>query len=251
MATQRLSRAPLLLPLVVVGCVTLARLVVAAFHPITEDEAYYWTWSLHPAFGYVDHPPMVAWLIGSTAWLPRTGLFIRLPFIVCEGVAALAAAAAALEMSGSQRSALVAAILVAFIPNVKLMIGEALPDPPFLMFWALAIFFAARTLRGGARSDWVLLGLALGGAMLSRVFGWALFFGVAATFLTGGVRVRAPFAVSCAIALALLIPWIAWNASHEWVNLLFTVRDRQSFRAVSATHAFNNMTVRFLIFDAA
>jgi len=68
-----------------------------------------------------------------------------------------------------------------------------------------------------------------------------------------GLDRRAPrsFAVTCAVALALVAPWIAWNASHDWVNVLFTVRDRQGFRAVSATHAFNNMTIRFLIFDAA
>jgi hypothetical protein len=253
MATQRLSRAPLLSPLAVVACVTLARLIVSAFHPVTEDEAYYWTWSLHPAFGYVDHPPMVAWLIWSTTLLPHTAFFVRLPFVVCEAVAALAAGAAAREMSGSARSALVAATLVVFIPNVKLMIGEALPDPPFLMFWALGILFAARAMRGGAPVDFVLLGIAVAGAMLSRAFGWALLAGVGATFLTGPRDQRAPraFAVSCAVTLALVAPWIAWNATHDWVNVLFTVRDRQGFRSVSATHAFNNMTVRFLIFDAA
>ncbi len=253
MATQRLSRAPLLSPVAVVACVTMARLLVSAFHPVTEDEAYYWTWSLHPALGYVDHPPMVAWLIWSTSLLPHTAFFIRFPFVVCEAVAALAAGATARELSGSARSALVAATLVVFIPNVKLMIGEALPDPPFLMFWALSILFAARAMRGGAPVNFVLLGIAVAGAMLSRVFGWALLFGVGATFLTGPRDRRAPrsFAVTCAVALALVAPWIAWNASHDWVNVLFTVRDRQGFRAVSATHAFNNMTIRFLIFDAA
>ena len=35
--------------------------------PLTEDEAYYRLWSMKPAFGYFDHPPMIAWLI----WLGR------------------------------------------------------------------------------------------------------------------------------------------------------------------------------------
>ena len=39
------------------------RLVAAAYTPITFDEAYYWMWSKHLAFGYYDHPPMVALVI--------------------------------------------------------------------------------------------------------------------------------------------------------------------------------------------
>src|SRR5947208_12936848 len=39
------------------------RLIVAAFTPITFDEAYYWMWSKHLAGGYYDHPPGVAAVI--------------------------------------------------------------------------------------------------------------------------------------------------------------------------------------------
>src|SRR3981081_1326481 len=39
------------------------RLVPAAWTPLTFDEAYYWMWSKHLAFGYYDHPPMVALVI--------------------------------------------------------------------------------------------------------------------------------------------------------------------------------------------
>ena len=42
---------------------TTLRLLAAAWTPLTFDEAYYWLWSRHLAFGYYDHPPMVALLI--------------------------------------------------------------------------------------------------------------------------------------------------------------------------------------------
>jgi hypothetical protein len=35
----------------------------AAFTDIFHDEAYYWLWSKHLAWGYFDHPPMIAWII--------------------------------------------------------------------------------------------------------------------------------------------------------------------------------------------
>src|SRR5713226_2578173 len=39
------------------------RLGAAAWTPLTFDEAYYWMWSKHLAFGYYDHPPGVAAVI--------------------------------------------------------------------------------------------------------------------------------------------------------------------------------------------
>ena len=51
------------LALAIVLAATAARLVVAAITPLSEDEAYYRLWSLRPALGYFDHPPMIAWMI--------------------------------------------------------------------------------------------------------------------------------------------------------------------------------------------
>ena len=49
--------------LVLVVALVLLRALMAADLPLSADEAYYWLWSRHPAAGYFDHPPMIAWLI--------------------------------------------------------------------------------------------------------------------------------------------------------------------------------------------
>jgi len=41
----------------------LLRLVYLGLPNLLPQEAYYWNYAQHPAFGYLDHPPMVAWLI--------------------------------------------------------------------------------------------------------------------------------------------------------------------------------------------
>jgi len=43
----------------------LLRGVVAASVDLSDDEAYYRLWALAPALSYLDHPPMVAWLIAA------------------------------------------------------------------------------------------------------------------------------------------------------------------------------------------
>ena len=65
--------------IVVVGATLVLRLIIGGLTHLTEDEAYYRLWSMTPAFGYYDHPPMIAWWI----WLGRhiagdTALGVRL-----------------------------------------------------------------------------------------------------------------------------------------------------------------------------
>jgi dolichol-phosphate mannosyltransferase len=103
---------------VVVGGVLTVLRIIAAFNvPLSGDEAYYWTWSLHPAFGYTDHPPMVAWLIWLGRSLGAGAGFVRLPFVLCEALAAFAVGRAAWLVSGNARAGAVAALLFALIPQ--------------------------------------------------------------------------------------------------------------------------------------
>ena len=61
----------------------LLRAIMAAQLPLSADEAYYWLWSLYPAAGYFDHPPMIAWLIrAGTALLDDTPFGVRLAGVI-------------------------------------------------------------------------------------------------------------------------------------------------------------------------
>jgi 4-amino-4-deoxy-L-arabinose transferase-like glycosyltransferase len=42
-----------------------------------HDEAYYWIYSQHPAWGYFDHPPMIAWWITLGDTLLHNELGVR------------------------------------------------------------------------------------------------------------------------------------------------------------------------------
>ena len=69
-----LKRLLLLLTLILGG-----RLAVAALLPLSPQEAYYWVFSLHPAWSYFDHPPLTAYVIGFfTYFLGDQAIAIRL-----------------------------------------------------------------------------------------------------------------------------------------------------------------------------
>jgi hypothetical protein len=216
--------------LVVVGLVTLFRLYAAAVMPLNDDEMYYWVWSVHPAYGYVDHPPAVAWLIAAASFLGRTPFAIRLPFILCEAIAALAIGRATLALGASTAGAGAAAIIFAAIPQPELFIAQAKPNAPYLLCWALALLFAARCKDRVKTSDAIFLGLALAGAVLSRFFGWALVFGVIVWALSARTALARKLWIPLALLAALYAPFVYWNATHQWINFAFTLFARQDFR---------------------
>ena len=71
-----------------IACGWLLRLVYSSQVEMVPEETYYWNYALHLDIGYLDHPPMVAWLI----WL-GTNVFGTTEFGVrfgamCSGVVA-------------------------------------------------------------------------------------------------------------------------------------------------------------------
>src|SRR5258707_8901597 len=101
---------------------TLVRLFFGMLLSPFPDETYYWDWSRHLAFGYYDHPPVIAWLIAAGNWL--AGLFganasplaIRLFPVIAGGVASSFSSLVAYRV-GRRAGAGRAAVLVPLIPT--------------------------------------------------------------------------------------------------------------------------------------
>ena len=76
--------------LLVVGVLTLIRVIGSALFPLSGDEAYYWDCSRHLDWSYFDQPPLVIWaMIPSRALLGETALAVRAPAILASVLLAL------------------------------------------------------------------------------------------------------------------------------------------------------------------
>lgn len=219
--TFNLRRAVLLL----LGFVLLVRLVAAATMELMPEEAYYWTYWQHPAAGYFDHPPMVAWVIGlGTALLGDTELGVRLGTILLWlGSSGL------LYLLGrawfDEPAALGAVGLLALSP---IYIGTGLfafPDGPLIFFWLASLVAMTYALRTGKWLWWILAGLAFGAALLSK-YTAVLLAGSLGLFLlvTPSQRrwlLRPHPWIALVLGLAVFSPVIYWNAEHQWASFLF------------------------------
>src|SRR5256885_12839649 len=64
----------------ILGLLLLLRLALAARLELAPDEAFYWVLTRHLSTGYLDHPPMIAYLMWlSTRVFGNTELAVRLP----------------------------------------------------------------------------------------------------------------------------------------------------------------------------
>lgn len=219
---------------IVIGA-ALVRLVVAARLPLSGDEAYYWEWSRRLAFGYFDHPPMVAWVIALFSFGVKNTFLIRLPFVLCGlGCAALLHAFVA-RATGDARAGAIAALLIALAPFSTIAFATATPDGPFLFFWSLSLYLALRSIDPPNPRFRIPLALSVACATLSRLFGAALTLGVAAVLAlcarraapTGTGAQPARYGVTAAaLFLAAIAPYLIWGASHGWSALRFALFGR-------------------------
>jgi len=232
----------------IVALIVVVRGIVGFTLPLTGDEAYYWEWSRHLAWGYVDHPPLVAWTIAAFSHFGQTPGFVRLGFVLCGLGASIAIAGCASELTGDRRAGGLAALALALTPLASLAFGTASPDGPYLLFWAFALWFGARAFKRNARLDWAVLGVAIAGVLLARVLGFALLFGICAYALTPSVRHvwRRGLPLALGIAALLYAPFIFWNATHDWVTLSFALVHRHE-----EAHAFELRRVGVLLLTQA
>ena len=215
----RLKAIPCL-PLIV--ALTVLRLIAGACAGLTPDEAYYWLWAQHPALGYYDHPPMVAWWIMAMPFTRLTPLMVRLPFILsflplCWLV--FDTARALFDAAVARRA------LLWLNACVLLSVGcvIATPDPPSVLMWAGGMWALARLLVSQKGAWWLAFGLFAGLGVEAKYTNLFLGLGVIAWFVIDKPSRRwlaTPWPwLGGLAALAVAAPNLAWNAQHDWVTV--------------------------------
>ncbi len=208
-----------------VAVVTLAaRGVLAAVLPFTGDEAYFYWWGRNPDWGFYDHPPMVGWWLAALSQWSSHPFVLRIPALLVPLLVALMTAAS-LESLGPAR-AWSAASLVLLMPlnawNVAIT-----TDVPLMLFCFATVALYLRALRTERDVDFLLAGLALAGALMSKYFAGLLALAILGHALSrpGPARPRGLLLVILgSLPAAALQIW--WNAQHCWPNVMFNLVNR-------------------------
>lgn len=209
---------------VLVAILTTVRLWAAGSIGLAADEAYYWLWAKNLAWGYLDHPPMVAVLIrASIAVFGDTEFGIRWLSVLLGAAASLGVWRLVWRLTDDRAAAIAAAGLVQ--GTLFLGAGAMLvtPDTPLVLFWTLALLALAEVWRTGRGEWWLAAGLCVGLAFVSKYT--AVFLGLGIVlWLLWVPELRRWFAspwpyAGGALCLAVMAPVIAWNVAQGGASL--------------------------------
>lgn len=212
-----------------VVALTVVRLAFAAVTPLAGDEAYYWQWSRHLAWGYFDHPPLVAYLIAAgTRVLGPHPLGVRLGAVALSAAGSWWLYVLGREVWGSGRAGLWTLVAAAVTPLFAAGALILTPDTPLVALWTAAVLLALRAVRSGRTRDWVLLGGALGLGLMSKLPMLVLFpaLGLAFACTARGRRaLRSPGPYGAvAVAGLVWLPYLVWHVRSGFAPLLFQLR---------------------------
>ncbi len=211
--------------LAIAAALFVVQMVYAARYGVFRDELYYVACGNHVAFGYVDHPPLVALLARAEVLLigdsPRALRF--LPAVLAATNVVLAGALARLLRGGAFAQVLAAACVALapeFLGTFHILSMNALLPPA----WTACAIFAVRALVCRDARAWVWFGLVAGLGLEAKhstlFYGAGLVAGLLATPHRRALATRGPW-LAFGLAALLLAPNVAWEQIHGWPTLEF------------------------------
>jgi hypothetical protein len=194
-------------------------MAVSGAYGFHGDEMYYIVAGQHPAFGYVDQPPLTPLLSAvSVALFGVSPTAIRLLPALEMGLTVILITMITRDLGGSRRAQVLAAITAAISGYLGAGHLDTTTDLD-LLAWAIVLWLLVTLLAGGDRRLWLAVGLVTGIGLENK--DTILFLGAGlAVGLVLARRwdvVRSPWAwVAIGIALLLWAPNLAWQAANGW-----------------------------------
>ena len=193
-----------------------------------RDELYYLACAEHLDLGYVDHPPLIAWIVAAVrASLGDSLLALRLVPALAHAGTVWTAGAIAAELGGRRFAQVLAALTTLLVPVYLSLASVLSMNALDVLLWAVAGLLAIRALRGDRR-QWLRFGAVAGVGLLNKL---------SVVFLGGGLVVGLVVArrdvlkdrylwLGAAIAAAIALPHLVWQVTHGWPTLEFMANAR-------------------------
>jgi hypothetical protein len=206
----------------VAGLMVAGLLALSGAYGFHGDEMYFVVAGRHPAFGYVDQPPLTPLLsAASVAVLGVSPTAVRiLPALAMASVVIIVAFIAR-DLGGSRRAQILAAVTAGVSGYLAAGHLDTTTEPD-LLIWAVVLWMLVRLLAGGDRRLWIAVGLCAGIGLENKDTLLFLVAGLAVGVLLGRrwELVRSSWMwAGVAIAALLWAPNLAWQAAHAWPQL--------------------------------
>lgn len=214
--------------------------IQASFIELMSDEAYYWSYSQHLDWGYLDHPPMIAVLIkmGSSVFGGELGVRF---FPILLSVTSVYV----WQQIISPQNLKLFFGLVLSVAILHFLNFMAIPDAPFIFFASLFVLLYKRVLDQPQQvSNFLWIGLIAGCMLLSKyhavlVIGFVLLSNLK-------ILLNYRFWIALIVAFLVILPHVFWQASHEYLSLRFHLSER-SFEPYNVADTLEYVATQFFV----
>ncbi|QWD46524.1 glycosyltransferase family 39 protein [Polynucleobacter paneuropaeus] len=208
------------------------------------DEAHYALYAQHLAFSYFDHPPLVGWIQWPLISLTSNEGIIRLVpellwVLSCYGVFLVSkelhrliqgrnAGYLTSALPSANTCALMSVLCIIAVPLPHVLAIGLLPDSILIPLSLGIMLMSIRWIRKDtyAASDWIVLGILLGLAGLSKYTACFTALALLIVFLLHPRKTwirQGGFWLALLIALILISPVLYWNMTHDWISFRYQI----------------------------
>lgn len=233
-----LSKLPKLF-LYLLGAIFIINLLQAHFTELIFDEAYYWYYAKNIAWGYFDHPPMVAWLIKLSGVLFNGELGVR--FMSCLLSAATFILLWSMIDHPKKKDFVAYFFVVAFSMTLLNAYGIfTLPDTPLLFFTSLFLWIYKKFIASPNAALALLLGVVMAAMMYSK---YNAVLVIVFVLLSNIKLVKNKYAwLAVIMALVCYSPHFLWLYDNDFVSIKYHLFDRPN-----QAYDFNKFTLKYFL----
>src|ERR1700686_3167361 len=216
----------------IAALVLVLHLTTNGLYDFHRDSLYYMDSARHPAWGYVDYPPVTPtiarfslWLFGPSVWGLRFW-----PSLAGSVMIALASLIAR-ELGGGRPARLLAAVGAAASP-VLLGANWLFQTVTFdQLIWLSCLWIVARLLRTGDARLWLALGVVIGIGLETKytIVGLiaGLIIGTLATPLRRQLMKPWPW-IGLGLAFLIFLPNVIWQITNDWPSVQYTFNHKSA-----------------------
>ncbi|MGB8839651.1 MAG: glycosyltransferase family 39 protein [Aliidongia sp.] len=194
-------------------------LTVAGRYGIFGDELYFIICGRHPAFGYVDQPPLLPLIDAATQLFGNNVWLLRVPAALAATALIPLTAAFARQVGGNATSALLAAAAVALAPILIVLTSITATWTFEPLTWTLFAYFIAQGVAGRSDRTFLWAGLTAGVSMEAK-YGIAIWIvALAIGLLLTPARIvflNRRFWQGAVLGALIAAPSLVWQTAHGW-----------------------------------
>jgi len=196
-------------------------LIQALNTELFDDEAYYWVYSKFPAWGYFDHPPVIAIIIKAGYAIFHNELGVRFVTIILSTLSLLFIESLIEKKNAFLFYAICGSLALAQIGGML-----AVPDAPLMFFIAVFFYLYKRFTANMSVTNTLLIGLVI------ALMCYTKYHAVLIVIFTALSNVKLfrhwqPYA-ACLFALLLFAPHLYWQHNNGYPSLQFHLFERNS-----------------------